>query len=212
MMREAPCREVGGTLAPRVQLCGRFVVRLGDARVEGALPGRQGRLALAYLVLHRRRPVARDELAEALWHGGSPGDPAGALAAVLSKLRRVLGTETLAGRSLIELRLPTDTLVDVEAALEAIHRAEAAVQRGDYADAWAPARVALQRRRGSCCLATRRPGSTRGSGSSTRCCCARTRPSPRSGSGSVAARWTRRCGPVARWCGSRRCVRAVRAS
>ena len=143
MMREAPCREVGGTLAPRVQLCGRFVVRLGDARVEGALPGRQGRLALAYLVLHRRRPVARDELAEALWHGGSPGDPAGALAAVLSKLRRVLGTETLAGRSLIELRLPTDTLVDVEAALEAIHRAEAAVQRGDYADAWAPARVAL---------------------------------------------------------------------
>ncbi len=143
MMRDSPYREVGGRLAPCIQLCGRFVVRLGGARVDAALPGRQGRLALAHLVLHRRRPVSRDELAEALWFDGPPADPAGALAALLSKLRRAVGGDVLAGRSLIELHLPPGTLVDVEAALEAIHRAETAVQRGDFAAGWAPARVAL---------------------------------------------------------------------
>ena len=35
------------------------------------------------------------------------------------------------------------SLIDVEAAFEAIHRAEAAVRRADFAAAWAPARVAL---------------------------------------------------------------------
>ena len=33
--------------------------------------------------------------------------------------------------------------VDIEAALEAIHRAEGAIARRDWAEAWAPARVAL---------------------------------------------------------------------
>ena len=36
---------------------------------SAALPGNQGRLLFAYLVLHRDRPVRRDELLEVLWSG-----------------------------------------------------------------------------------------------------------------------------------------------
>jgi DNA-binding SARP family transcriptional activator len=54
----------------RIQLCGRFVVRLAGARVEAALAGTKGELLLAYLVLHRARRVGRDELLEAVWGTG----------------------------------------------------------------------------------------------------------------------------------------------
>ena len=43
--------------------------RVGGERLEDALPGNQGRLLFAYLVLHRDRPVRRDELLEVLWSG-----------------------------------------------------------------------------------------------------------------------------------------------
>src|SRR5688572_33346002 len=36
-------------------------------RSDAGLPGRQGRLLLAFLTLHRDRLVRRDELVEALW-------------------------------------------------------------------------------------------------------------------------------------------------
>ena len=49
------------------QLCGRLVVRLGGERVEGALPGAQGRLLFGYLCLNRARFVSREELVEAIW-------------------------------------------------------------------------------------------------------------------------------------------------
>ena len=48
-------------------------MELAGERREAHLRGRQGRLAFAYLVLHRARPVRRDELIEALWaHEGAP--------------------------------------------------------------------------------------------------------------------------------------------
>ena len=51
---------VGAELAgAKVQLCGRFVVELEGRRVEGELPGRQGRLLLAFLVANRDRTVTR---------------------------------------------------------------------------------------------------------------------------------------------------------
>ena len=51
----------------RIQLCGRFAVAVDGLRIEGALPGRRGRLLFAYLVLHRGRPLLRDELLMAGW-------------------------------------------------------------------------------------------------------------------------------------------------
>jgi DNA-binding SARP family transcriptional activator len=133
-------------LAPErtwIQLCGELVVVFRGVRVEELLPGRQGRVLFGYLVVNRLRPVPRTELAAALWPFDAPAAADSALSALLSKLRRVLGPETLAGRSTLRLELPADAFVDLEAADEAIHRAEAATARADWAAAWAPARVAL---------------------------------------------------------------------
>lgn len=126
----------------RVQLCGKLVARIGDRRVDAALPGRQGRLAFAFLTLNRHRVVTRGALVEALWPDEQPALVDTALSALLSKLRKALGPGALDGRGELRLVLP-DAWVDVEAASEAIHRAEGAVGRGAWAEAWGPARVAL---------------------------------------------------------------------
>lgn len=119
----------------RIQLCGRLVARVGGRRIEGELPGRQGRLAFAYLAVNRHRPVSRDELSEALWDEPGASDR---LSPLLSKLR---GVVPLDGRGEVRLVLP-DAWIDVEAAAEGLHRAESAVAQGDYAGAWSPGRVA----------------------------------------------------------------------
>jgi DNA-binding SARP family transcriptional activator len=120
----------------RIQLCGRLVARIDGRRVEQELPGRQGRLAFAYLVAHRHRPVTRDELIEALW-GTSGGSER--LSPILSKLRAVVPVE---GRGDLGLTLPADAWIDLEAASEGLHRAESAVARSDWKGAWGPGRVA----------------------------------------------------------------------
>jgi DNA-binding SARP family transcriptional activator len=125
-----------------VQLCGKLVARIGGRRVDAALPGRQGRLAFTFLTLNRHRVVTRGALVQALWPYEQPALVDTALSALLSKLRKVLGAEALDGRGELRLVLP-DAWVDVEAASEAIHRAEGAVGRQAWAEVWGPARVAL---------------------------------------------------------------------
>jgi DNA-binding SARP family transcriptional activator len=128
--------------ATRIQLCGRLVVRLDGRRVEDALPGAKGQVLFAYLVLNRFRRIDRDELLTAVY--GEAASPAHhpRLSVLLSKLRRILGPQLLSGRSAIELALPPDAFVDVEAALEGLHRAESHVANGEWAEAWGPAGVA----------------------------------------------------------------------
>jgi DNA-binding SARP family transcriptional activator len=128
--------------ATRIQLCGRFVARVAGRRIEQELPGRQGRLLLAYLAVNRDRLAGRDELAEALWRRALPSAPEPALSALLSKLRRLLPEGALEGRGAIRLRLGGDTRVDVEAAREAIHRAEALIAARDWYSAIGPTLVA----------------------------------------------------------------------
>ena len=111
-------------------------------RVEG-VPGRQGRLLLAYLVLNRQRMVPRDELVQAVWPRDLPAASDSGLNALVSKLRRALGPGTLEGRSGIRLRLEATALVDVEVALASVHRAESAVVLGEFPRAWAPSLAAL---------------------------------------------------------------------
>lgn len=122
----------------RIQLCGPLVARIAGERVDDRLPGRQGRLLFAFLVVERRRPVTRDALVELLWAGPAPDAAESALSALLSKVRRVVPVE---GRSSVRLGLPADTWVDLEAAQEALHRAEGAVAREDWKAAWGPARL-----------------------------------------------------------------------
>ena len=127
----------------RIQLCGPYVVRVGARRVESGLPGRHGRALLAYLALHRDRAVGRDELVEALWPFGAPAAPDASLRVLVSRLRSAMGAELVAGRGDVRLVLPAGSWVDVEAADEAIHRAESAVGRGAWRAGWGPAHVAL---------------------------------------------------------------------
>ena len=126
----------------RIQLCGRFVVRLDGQRVEGALPGAKGQLLFAYLVLNRLRRIDRDELLQGVYGDEATPDHHPRLSVLLSKLRRVVRPELLTGRSQIELVLPPDAFVDVEAALDGLHRAESHVAADRWAEAWGPAGIA----------------------------------------------------------------------
>ena len=127
-----------------IRLCGPVLVGANGRRLDAGLPGRQGRLLFAYLVVNRSRGCPRDELIDVLWPEGPPAAADSALSALLSKLRRALGEGVLTGRG--ELRLLLD------GAGAGGHRgvarprsptAEAAMEAGDHALAAERARDAL---------------------------------------------------------------------
>jgi DNA-binding SARP family transcriptional activator/DNA-binding CsgD family transcriptional regulator len=131
--------------ATRIQVCGRLTVELQGRRLEDSLRGRQGRLLLAFLVLHRDRPVRRDELAEALWSGrGTPPAYESLLAPPLSRLRKALGPGVLEGRTELALNLPADAEIDWEQARENVPRARRALDAGDLQAAWEAAGAAIE--------------------------------------------------------------------
>lgn len=129
--------------AVRIQVCGRLAVEIDGRRVEGELPGRQGRLLLIYLVLHRRDELTRPGLVDALWPTGPPDAADTAVNALLSKLRAVLGAEAIGSRGPVQLRLPASATVDLEVAADAIHRAESAYALADWPRAWAAAQTSM---------------------------------------------------------------------
>jgi DNA-binding SARP family transcriptional activator/tetratricopeptide (TPR) repeat protein len=105
--------------------------------VESELPGRQGRQLFAFLALERHRRVRRTELVGVLWPERPPSSAESALSALLSKLRRALGDGALAGgRGEVGLVLPDGAWVDVEAAREALGRAETELASGHWSAAW----------------------------------------------------------------------------
>jgi pentatricopeptide repeat protein len=134
LLRTAGWKYVGAGLArTKVQLCGKLALELDGERAEARLPGRQGRLLFAFLVANRNRTLTRDELLEALWPDGRDGG----LAPLLSKLRRVVPLDGL------RITLPHDAWVDIEAAADAVHRAESALAQQAFHRAWGPAQVAM---------------------------------------------------------------------
>ena len=88
-----------------IRLCGPVLVDANGRRLDAGLPGRQGRLLFAYLVLNRTRGCPRDELIDVLWPEGPPAAADSALSALLSKLRRALGDGVLTGRGELRLHL-----------------------------------------------------------------------------------------------------------
>ncbi len=109
----------------------------------GRLRGRQVPLLFAYMVLCRERAMSRDELAEALWPDSAPRSQDAALRTLLSRLRSVLGSDTVVGRDEVALELPEPVWIDLEAAAAQLPRASAALDRGDARGAWALAQVPL---------------------------------------------------------------------
>src|SRR4051812_34090337 len=119
------------------------MVDVSGRRLDAGLPGRQGRLLFAYLVLNRTRGCPRDELIDALWPEGPPAAADSALSALLSKLRRALGEGVLTGRGELRLGLDGEVTVDIEVSREAILECETAMEAGDHTLAAQCARDAL---------------------------------------------------------------------
>ena len=127
----------------RIQLCGRVVAEIDGRRVESDLPGRKGRLLFVYLVANRDRNIGRDDLVEALWPTGAPAAVDSDLRALTSKVRRAVGRDALGLRSRFKLELAGDAWIDLEAAGFAVHRAETAVVKAQWATAWSAAQAVL---------------------------------------------------------------------
>jgi DNA-binding SARP family transcriptional activator/tetratricopeptide (TPR) repeat protein len=103
--------------------------------VEARLPAGPQRLAFAYLVLRRERPVPREELAAAV--AAADAD------ALLAGLADALGPGLIAGGAGRSLALGPDPWIDVEAAHAAVPAARAALAAGRAADARLRAEEAL---------------------------------------------------------------------
>jgi len=126
----------------RVQLCGHLAVQRDGLRVESRLPGKQGVRLLGYLAANQNRWMTRDELVDAVWGESPPADVGGALAPLLSKVRRVVGNDRIEGRSSLRFVGADDVLVDMHFALQALHRAESAVRSGTWHEVYTPAHAA----------------------------------------------------------------------
>src|SRR4051794_7914325 len=133
------------TPTTRIELCGRLLVEIDGEELHGALPGRQGRLLFAYLVMHRGRPVRRDELVDALWsEDGQPASGDALLRPPLSRLRKALGPGRLEGRTELSLVLPEDARIDWEVARAALARTRTALGASDWRAAWEAANEAAE--------------------------------------------------------------------
>ncbi len=111
-------------------------------------PGQQGRLAFVALAVERR-PLAHDELADIVWDQAPPPQWKSALAAVVSKIRTLLGAAGLDGATVLSssggaycLSLPPETWVDLEEAIRRLDRAEGALRHGEEMEAAREATVA----------------------------------------------------------------------
>jgi DNA-binding SARP family transcriptional activator len=132
----------------RIYVTGRISLEHGETLVEERdLAGRQGRLALAFLVSERQRPVTKEELTSVVWPDAPPREIETALSAILSKLRTALKKAVPAAivevrSGTIQLRLPPDTWIDLEHAANSVDEAEGALRVNDARGAWGHA-VAL---------------------------------------------------------------------
>lgn len=114
---------------------------------ESVFPGRLGRRLWAYLVLNRRRPIARAELVDALWGEESPETADASLNALVSRVRTAvapLGTavELRAATGSYALGLAPDTFVDRERAWVAITHVQSLRRDGRIREAWSEAIIA----------------------------------------------------------------------
>lgn len=114
----------------RICLLGQLVVDVDGAGADVGRLGDLGRIALAYLVLERGRPVARDELADALWGEDLPPTWTSALRGVLSRVRSTLAATGLAADQVVRSELgcwrfcgPADLEVDLEQVAHAVAEA-----------------------------------------------------------------------------------------
>jgi DNA-binding SARP family transcriptional activator len=88
---------VDGTSRLRINLLGQLTASYDGAPLD--LGGPRQRAVLAVLLLARGEIVPAERLAESVWPDRAPADPAGALQAYVSHLRRRLQPGTAARRT-----------------------------------------------------------------------------------------------------------------
>lgn len=134
----------------RIHLSGHVALE-GPAETVHApdFPGRQGREVFAFLVMNRRAPVPRSDIAAAIWGERFPTSWDAALSAIVSKLRVQFSRAGLDGARALrsadgcyQLDLPSESWIDHDVAFDSIHLAEAALRAGDFRDAYGPSAIA----------------------------------------------------------------------
>ncbi len=128
----------------------------GGLRLEGPagsfddadLPGHQGRIAFAALVIERRA-LSHDELADIIWDESPPTQWKSAVSPVISKIRTLISLTGLDGAAVLAssggayaFHAPADMWIDSEDALRRLDRAEGALRHGQPADAAPDATIA----------------------------------------------------------------------
>jgi DNA-binding SARP family transcriptional activator len=132
----------------RIYLAGDVAILAGDRLVrQDEFPARQGRIVFAMLAGEHPDPVSQEAIGEELWGETPPRATGTALRALVSKLRSTLDRAGLAGalsggEGAYRLELPAGTWVDLAAAVEGVHAAEAALRGGDLRTAIAMGRIA----------------------------------------------------------------------
>ena len=127
----------------RISLAGRIAVDVDGQRLdERALPGGQPRVAFGLLVLERRRPVARNELAHNIWPSARPRSWKTALRGVIARVRSFLVDAGVGDSGVVRaeagaycLNVPGEVLVDVEQAADDAGGAARALRDGDAVEA-----------------------------------------------------------------------------
>jgi DNA-binding SARP family transcriptional activator len=135
----------------RVFVCGSLRIEFaGGAVNEPAFPGRLGRRLWVYLVLNRRRPVGRSELAAAVWGDSVPDAADASLNALVSRVRGLISrapgdsAHLRSTSGAYALAVPDDAFVDRERAWTAIHHVRALRRQGDIRGAWGEAVIASE--------------------------------------------------------------------
>ena len=119
---QKPGSSCAGALPPRSTVAGSRTT----CRVTRAV------FLFVYLVANRDRHISRDEVVEALWPDGPPPAVLSNLRALVSKVRRAVWQRGARPRWSLPPGLRADAWIDLEAAGEAIARAEAAAAREEW--------------------------------------------------------------------------------
>ncbi len=107
-------------------------VRGGVALTGRELSSRKGRRMLAVLLVERGGLVPADRLVDVLWPEGPPADPAAGVATLVSRLRALLGPESIAGsRAAYGLLRGGPWTADLDQARELTDEAETRLDAGE---------------------------------------------------------------------------------
>jgi DNA-binding SARP family transcriptional activator/tetratricopeptide (TPR) repeat protein len=121
-----PLGGAGVTSQVELHLAGPFgVVRDGVRLADGVLRSRKARTLLKLLAVERARLVSVDRISDVLWAGDPPAEPAQHVATLVSRLRRVLGSDAIrGGRQGYQLARAPAVMIDLDEAARLTSHAE----------------------------------------------------------------------------------------